>query len=52
VPDRQSVPAASGDRRRHTQIAGSLANMFDFDGGHAFGERRLILDPSTGQPLH
>ena len=34
------------------QIAGSLANMFDFDGGHAFGERRLILDPSTGQPLH
>jgi phospholipase C len=32
------------------QIAGSLANMFDFDGGHAFGERRLFLDPSTGLP--
>ena len=32
------------------QIAGSLANMFDFDDRHAFGERRLILDPITGQP--
>ena len=34
------------------QIAGSLANLFDFEGSHAFGERRLLLDPSTGQPLH
>ena len=32
------------------QIAGSLANMFDF-GNHAFGERRLLLDASTGEPL-
>ena len=32
------------------QIAGSLANMFDFDGAKAFGERRLVLDPTTGQP--
>jgi phospholipase C len=34
----------------YDQIAGSLVDMFDFDGGHAFGERRLILDPATGQP--
>jgi phospholipase C len=34
------------------ELAGSLTNMFDFDGGHAFGERRLLLDASTGQPLH
>src|SRR5260221_3678780 len=34
----------------YDQIAGSLANMFDFDGGHAFGERRLFLDPNTGEP--
>jgi phospholipase C len=32
------------------QIAGSLANMFDF-GNHAFGERRLLLDANTGEPL-
>ena len=31
------------------QLAGSLANMFDFDAAHAFGERRLALDPTTGQ---
>ena len=30
------------------QIAGSLANLFDFNPPHAFGERRLILDPATG----
>jgi phospholipase C len=30
--------------------AGSLSNMFDF-GNHAFGERRLLLDASTGEPL-
>jgi phospholipase C len=30
--------------------AGSLSNMFDF-GNHAFGERRLFLDASTGEPL-
>jgi phospholipase C len=29
--------------------AGSLFNMFDF-GNHAFGERRLLLSASTGQP--
>ena len=29
--------------------AGSLFNMFDFD-NHAFGERRLLLDPKTGAP--
>ncbi|HEV8030743.1 MAG TPA: alkaline phosphatase family protein [Stellaceae bacterium] len=39
----------------YDQIAGSLANMFDFDDGHhgdghGFGERKLILDPTTGQP--
>jgi phospholipase C len=33
------------------QIAGSLANMFDFDGGHDSGESRLLLDPTTGEPL-
>ena len=32
------------------QLAGTLANMFDFDGAHAFGERRLLLDPLTGLP--
>jgi phospholipase C len=30
--------------------AGSLANMFDFS-NRAFGERRLLLDPNTGEPL-
>jgi phospholipase C len=34
----------------YDQIAGSLANMLDFDGGHAFGDRRLILDSATGLP--
>jgi phospholipase C len=35
----------------YDQLAGSLVNMFDFDGGHAFGERRLFLDPTTGEPV-
>ena len=30
-------------------FAGTLSNMFDFS-GRAFGERKLILDPATGQP--
>ena len=30
--------------------AGPLTNMFDFS-SHAYGERRLLLDPGTGQPL-
>jgi phospholipase C len=30
-------------------FAGSLSNMFDFSNS-AFGARRLILDPATGQP--
>jgi phospholipase C len=34
----------------YDQIAGSLANMLDFDGGYAFGDRRLILDSATGLP--
>jgi phospholipase C len=33
------------------QLAGSLTNMFDFNPPHAFGERRLLLDPVTGLPL-
>ena len=32
------------------QLAGSLMNMFTFDSPTAFGERRLLLDPTTGQP--
>jgi phospholipase C len=32
------------------ELAGSLSNMFDFDAPHAFGERRLLLDPATGEP--
>jgi phospholipase C len=32
------------------QLAGSLSNMFDFDAPHKFGERRLVLDPTTGEP--
>jgi len=31
------------------ELAGPLTNMFDFD-RHAFGERRLFLDPTTGEP--
>jgi len=27
-----------------------LSNLFDFDAPHAFGERRLLLDPTTGEP--
>jgi phospholipase C len=38
----------------YDQLAGPLWNMFDFDDGHfpflTAGERRLILDPTTGQP--
>jgi phospholipase C len=30
------------------ELAGPLSNMFDFD-NRAFGARRLILDPSTGE---
>jgi len=33
-------------------IAGSLLPMFDFSQPPAFGERRLILDSSTGQPAN
>jgi hypothetical protein len=25
--------------------------MFDFDGAHDSGESRLLLDPTTGEPL-
>ena len=33
------------------QIAGSLDSLFDFDGGQGDRDsRRLLLDPSTGQP--
>jgi phospholipase C len=38
------------------QTAGSLTNMFDFDGhkgehdDHGFAANRLILDPTTGEP--
>jgi phospholipase C len=32
------------------ELAGSLANLFDFDAPHGFGERRLLLDPTTGEP--
>ena len=31
------------------ELAGSLSNLFDFS-NRAFGARRLILDPGTGQP--
>jgi phospholipase C len=37
------------------QIAGSLNTLFDFDGRlvqDEHGQRRLILDDSTGQPAH
>jgi len=30
-------------------FAGSLSNLFDFS-NRAFGTRRLILDPATGEP--
>jgi phospholipase C len=30
--------------------AGPLNNMFDFS-SHSYGQRQLLLDPSTGQPL-
>jgi phospholipase C len=35
-------------------LVGPLTAMFDFDdhGEHAAGDRRLILDPATGQPTH
>jgi phospholipase C len=35
-------------------LAGPLTAMFDFDdhGEHAVGDRRLILEPATGQPTH
>jgi phospholipase C len=40
------------------QIAGSLMNMFDFDGRdrqdiseYGAGNRRLLLDPTTGEPV-
>lgn len=39
----------------YDQLAGPLWNMFDFDdeafGRLTFGQRQLILDPNTGQPL-
>jgi phospholipase C len=34
-------------------LAGPLTAMFDFDhGGPGLGNRRLILDPATGEPTH
>jgi phospholipase C len=33
----------------YDEFASPLSNLFDFD-NHAFGGRRLILDPGTGQP--
>jgi phospholipase C len=33
----------------YDELAGPISNLFDF-GNHAFGARRLILDPSTGEP--
>jgi len=33
-------------------ISGSITNMFDFSREEGFGDRVLILDPSTGQPVH
>lgn len=42
-----SAPIASGS---YDQITGTLANMFDFNGGNAFGEQLLLLDPMTGEP--
>ena len=39
----------------YDQLAGPLWNMFDFDdddfGRRTFGQRKLILDPTTGQPV-
>jgi len=32
-------------------LAGTLTNMFDFSHEEGFGNRVLILDPSTGQPV-
>jgi len=48
IEENWGTPAIGGGS--FDQLAGSLANLFDF-GNHAFGERRLILDPNTGQPL-
>jgi phospholipase C len=36
----------------HDQIAGSLLNMFDFKHPGDDDDRRLILDPTTGQPIN
>ena len=33
----------------YDELGGTLSNLFDFD-NRAFGARRLILDPGTGQP--
>jgi phospholipase C len=32
------------------ELAGSLSTMFDFRDSEGSGERRLLLDPATGQP--
>ena len=32
-------------------VAGKINHMFDFDDRHHGPIRRLLLDPSTGQPL-
>jgi phospholipase C len=32
------------------ELAGSFVNLFDFDAPRAFGERRLLLNPTTGEP--
>jgi phospholipase C len=34
------------------QIAGSLSNLFDFNNQNDQGDRRLLLNASTGQPLN
>jgi phospholipase C len=54
VDSAPGIPVADGGS--FDQIAGSIGNLFDFDGerGERQGrdDRRLILSPSTGQPAH
>lgn len=49
IEDNWGLGQVGGDSFDAT--AGSLMSMFDFSPPHKFGERRLFLDASTGEPV-
>jgi len=49
IEDNWRLPKISGS---FDAIAGSLNNMFDFNNANGYHNRKLFLDPTTGQPVN